>query len=641
MENVNHYANSKPLSILLVTGELDRCTPLCVLEEIANAHSIHFDCRYTDIATYHERMVGVINSSKVCCVSYPYTNKELKNIARFINPNCKWAEDKLIESYNFITRFECKEFTAGLTVSNYSIGLQTPDNPHSLNSSCLYALCRHRNIKTNYLTSLEDMVLMLSIYDMGIDNIKSVLTTIINKVHNKGCLVNIANFIQDLLNIESVTEYNQIGLLSDPKLSILPFDDQLYENNPVVLDNFNYAKLSKLGEDLRNGKDISAINNRDSALDICKLSAIAIACVDFNTDISMAGNPQRELKLLEESSTNDSIEYTPFSPRLRRLIKNDHIESIDLSKWFNHKLPISMYSHNQLVNHAFREGYTEADMFTTHPYTLIQTSSVCNTFYQGKCPNASNTSTCIVMEDVNELKDQECVSYGQRGSPKNIFTYTELHQIFSKFMCFRNPLVTKDTTMFSKESIAKLLLISNRVRTEESLQLAKVIEEVGVFVNGLGVKEITLKTTYLNQETRYKAVNSLMSLLHLGMYMRGWDGVTSFPIERAEVKSQNNTDIMVTEAISNILALKQEEKSGVILDLPLVRYDKINMAYYKSVSPADGITIGDRIAIVVAGKTEQSCIRLSSNWICACACRYFSLVGLREPFDINRLVEIS
>ena len=73
-----------------------------------------------------------------------------------------------------------------------------------------------------------------------------------------------------------------------------------------------------------------------------------------------------------------------------------------------------------------------------------------------------------------------------------------------------------------------------------------------------------------------------------------------------------------------------------------MKYHKESNMFVTSNDPGEGLTIGDRIKIVRGGENEtmSSCIRMSSNKICASSYYYMVLIGFRLPFNISEIYEI-
>ncbi len=151
----------------------------------------------------------------------------------------------------------------------------------------------------------------------------------------------------------------------------------------------------------------------------------------------------------------------------------------------------------------------------------------------------------------------------------------------------------------------------------------------------------------------------LSSLLHVGLYMRGWKVAKSafdidinvLPIRRDQTgtlaSAQGAIDYNVTESIKAfeaVLASAPQPLVPLLRGLPLMM--KTNAAdgsvkFNASTSIDDGLTILDRIAICKDGTSMLACIRTSSNHFIASAYYYMVGCGIETPFKIEDCDYIS
>jgi hypothetical protein len=157
-----------------------------------------------------------------------------------------------------------------------------------------------------------------------------------------------------------------------------------------------------------------------------------------------------------------------------------------------------------------------------------------------------------------------------------------------------------------------------------------------------------LISTYRNAdpETKRTIQMTFRYLLHLGMFMRGWIGSGDYPVTSAPVPPGREIELAVnvTNAIGSYeSSCRSLGRIGTqINNLPLVIYK--DKEYQVSNQINEGLTIQDRINIIKEGertRNVQSCIRLSSNWICSSAHKYIISLGLPEPFDVFNLRHIQ
>lgn len=135
------------LSRLAITGTVSSSTPLIVLIEIADAHSINYDNDKLNDSKYLANLLNTINITNVNTVREPYDMRDYKLIARFVNKNFQWKKRSLIEAFDLLLDYtNINNLSAVHT--NFDFGPQTPDNPKKLNACVLYGICKANRIDT-------------------------------------------------------------------------------------------------------------------------------------------------------------------------------------------------------------------------------------------------------------------------------------------------------------------------------------------------------------------------------------------------------------------------------------------------------------------------------------------------------------
>jgi len=89
--------------------------------------------------------------------------------------------------------------------------------------------------------------------------------------------------------------------------------------------------------------------------------------------------------------------------------------------------------------------------------------------------------------------------------------------------------------------------------------------------------------------------------------------------------------------------LAQLGELGVFLGgLPLLIYR--DGVFNASQQREYGLTLGDRLRLIRSGENTDnmnSCIRMSSNWLCASAYKYMQQINMEPPFEIRSLRYIA
>lgn len=307
--------------------------------------------------------------------------------------------------------------------------------------------------------------------------------------------------------------------------------------------------------------------------------AIGLASINFGLDISKSTDPLFEYENIRSN------------PKSRTLYLN-------LRKQFSSDLPESCYSEEILDYHLSTFGIE----IKTNKYKKLVELFEKGTFQPFDL--SFNSTTTVTFE--NASNDPTVVVYGCRDE----YFVTTLAEMNLVFECGGN--FTFEPIVFDEPNLNRLVYCNPAYRElVDRIQLHHEQEE----------KQITF------MGTKYKSL--LIKLLHLGMYMRGWDGLGPFP-ELVSITSEetfNKISINITELVHQI---KSDE-----------RYDEFKKlsAYTYNV---DRYVEKSYIGIVIQNvERREGCIRLASNVLCFTANRYLVLTGCGSYFDPNKLRHIS
>ena len=239
------------------------------------------------------------------------------------------------------------------------------------------------------------------------------------------------------------------------------------------------------------------------------------------------------------------------------------------------------------------------------------------------------------------------------------FTYAELKDTFSSYKRFSNPISNE---LFDENVINKLYYLSSIKKRiyeseecyQERVNLGKEIDRVRFYIstNNGYLEELIQRYENCSHEYKEDVEKTLISILHSSMYMRNWDGIGNFPLSSEQTNydydKQIEIDHRVTQSLfeieKNCEEINHIKKLGnFILNLPLMEYHHISNTFITVNDRAEGLTIKDRIAIIRKGENNNgiaSCIRVSSNKICATAYFYMNQIGMRIPFNISEVSNI-
>lgn len=610
------------LSRLAITGLVTPSTPMVVLEEICQAHSISVDMEQIREPRYLARLLNQINTKSVNVVKEPYTRTDYKLIAKFVNRNHRWKEESLLKAFNLLLAYSDLNKLSEVHL-DFNYGLQTHEEPENLNACVLYGICKVNRIETCLDTTIDEMArnikLLFRLREPELNH--SIRTFIHQNIIEGRCegyqLVNILNLI-------------------DPTFSP--------EKKEIKFD-IDYDELLRSAEEIKN-RDIRALPRNH-------VEAVAMAALYYKMDISKVSNPLAEYQELGRDPhypiDSDFAIRIQLSSEHPDSISNPHLDVI-----FNPELPSVLYQDYDLERLCHEEGYSDLDIETEGAYVILQTAYLLPTLLHGKQGNIINEENSL-LEELDEVEYDEVVVYGVRKGEMRFYTYGELSDTFSVLKRFQKP--DGDNNMFSSIEINKLYkLASKEKRLSESEEIYEVriglknqIDRIKLYNQANQQQIHNLIYIYENTSNSIKISiqTCLISLLECSMYMRGWTGEGPYPLasEDASVPSeeQGNVEVRVIESIhqlENQIDIVEEDVD--IGDLPLIFYHHRSDQLLPSTEEEEGLTIRERINIVKGGEdgSIQSCIRMSSNRFVASAYYYMRLLGMNLPFNIEEMSHI-
>jgi hypothetical protein len=318
-----------------------------------------------------------------------------------------------------------------------------------------------------------------------------------------------------------------------------------------------------------------------------------------------------------------------------------------------------IYNEGDLKNMCISEGFTVDDFRNSEPQVLLLQSQTCNTFYYGKNPyNLEQIESPIMCEVLEDLKEEDCLSYGNY-SKKSFITYSidEIYALFMTYRSYVNP--TDNEHCLGKRVINKLKFIAQKYN---NIKLLSVMSELDKWYEYSNENTEKLRNLYSksNIERKTYIKRYFDTLTKCGMYMRGWDGESEYPLgEKSTLKTNISYETIeqnVSNSIKNVIEFINdnlyEDEKEIIIKLPLMKYTKYHdenfnfetLTFVPSPDPEDGNTLIERLEIVTKGsshKNMKSCIRVSSNILLSSVYFYSCSLNLEEPYNIKFLEYIS
>jgi len=570
------------LSRLDIIKGIDDNTPYVVIEEILDSHSFEYEKEDLRDKRYLSKLLKALYSKKIE-INFPFQTQDFPIIASYVNSSCVWSESKLIEAFEYLQEF-LNDFDPYVYTS---FGPQTPQNLWSLNSCVLYKLCKLKSILTFRNTTTEEMFTYLN---MTLTQREIIIKDIQQKMTSAS--------VESLVNFYILT-----------KTSID------FPNDKINTQELFHA-IKALPEKMLQ-RIIPETNNE----------AVVLGSVLHQMDLSRFDSPYLEYLNLKNNFglTKKALDLYNLNPF-----------AYDLNITFNPEFPQDLYKESQL------KKLCDLENIKSNYYEELQVVYLTKNWHPGRWDFGY---TKIYLNNVCDLENEEIVCYGIRDSKLEIYTYQELLDLFSNTKklngCDNIPL----------ESIHKLknicLYIDSRFeKTKEiKLKLYNVICEIE-FENSK-ICEILkdLKRKYESSSSKDLIYQTLNNILDLGMYMRGWDGKSEYPVSGSFFVDQKIVEFNVTNSLISLEEkIKQNDENikTLLYKLPLGLDNK--GVFQVNTDPAYGLTLMERIDIAKKGETVstiQTCIRLTSNWIIHSAYYYLKAINKTPLFNISILEHTS
>ena len=626
------------LNRLLITGHLSEYTPYCVIKEILEAHNISFSNLPNEELSFARQQTEIQRILKFRTLEIEtnevggFDEKSLRYLATFVNTNVKtWTKSSLLKCYDHMMNFEYESIEK-LRKLDINFIPKSPEYIKGLNACMLYKICLYYHIYTKWNTSESDMVFMIKKLFEPANEIR----------------LHLSNLIQSLDKTRLINLYLNIPKYNQKVNFTLKNIDEVINDNPLL--NLEHEKIT---DSILKFKDINYVlmnlfptNHNDS---------IVLTALNYKLNITESKYPLDEYKAILK---NPSLElYVPYDPVFRKnYLKNP--KWYDTRNFWNISLS-QIYNEGELKNMCISEGFVVDDFRNSEPQVLLLQSQNSNSFYFGKNPyNLEEIETPIMCEVLEDLKEEDCLSYGNY-SKKSFITYS-IDEIYTLFMTYRSYVNPTDIEhCLGKRVINKLKFIAQKYNIIKLLSVISELDKWHEYSNenterlrGLYNKSNIERKTYIK---RY-----FDTLTKCGMYMRGWDGESEYPLgEKSTLKvniSYETIEQNVSQGIKNVMDYLNdnlyEEEKEILIKLPLMKYTKYHdenfnfktLTFVPSPDPEDGNTLIERLEIVSKGsahKNMKSCIRLSSNILLSSVYFYSCSLNLDEPYNIKYLEYIS
>lgn len=610
-----------------LNSKLTTEAPTIVIAEISAAHGICIDSNINN-----EVVISLIQQTPIKNVVEPISKEDWRYIARYINPNVKWTIDKLRDAFTFLYTFRSLDLS--LLTPDFTYGLQTPENPKHINATLLYAFCQKYNLKTWVSMSYEHLA-------FAVRSLISPTGHILSYIYNQF-------MAGDKNHVINTCLYFLHGGNTNPCLP--------------PPHHVSYQSLERCYTQI-----CSTENLKDRILFREGSEVVGYVATRYLLDISSSKYPFEEYNRLRQVGLD---QYIPVDPTMAKYYTvNPWLFYLD--HHFNPLFPEKYYEKRILEAIIDLSGYPRLNIRNVNTlYTFVSEIYLYNTFYHGFRPEIKNIESPFHLDELQDVDSNNILCYGTNVDGFTFFTYSELAEFFRQNKAFLHPL--DKGKMLGKELISRLRILcmedeypeEKESCKKERKKLLQSIAYVESYNQNLETEINTFLRSYeqTTSEFQGKIQIAMQKLLHLGMYMRGWEGKSiyfpnlpydeigyvedqPFPIQKAPYKPEGEVYIRVTYALQDwkeYIKTLGEDWCNQINNLPMVQYEG---EFVPCNDEMIGLSIGEKIAIIEKGEkynnVPASCIRISSGWLICSAYRYMSLLGLLPPFNIQKLVYVT
>ncbi len=623
-----------------------------------------------------------------------FKEADVRLLVAFVNPNLDftWKIKPLLQAFRHLCLFY-KVSTPPLPEGEFTVGQKTMSTPLAYNACMLYRLCSYHGIRTTRLTTIEQMAQAARGLTQDPDLLRQQLTVTIRNLPRVALLNLLASPELRVAPSPNLRRPATTPLVCAPALP-LPREEHFVEpwgsdKSPERCERSERKlALPSINQDFLTIKALTTAYSHltDSKHILPRIQpqtqeeAIMLAAVVYGINLTECSNPYEEFAAMKAANLGGASanQYIPTFDEgfQQRYLRNP--AWFDVRRTWSARLP-GIYTAVHLRDFAQAEGYAPTEFNMRSPEEMMAMSRVLPTFYLGQHPDCDLQHTAIGMVNVTTVHPQLLLTYGiSDGGPYTLYTVAELADCFAATRNYSNP--EKATELIPTIAIAKLRNIaihfSGRTRVSARsevkrgrgetppvptevevnyLHLLTVMDEVDLYskANSLVARQLTKHYTEGDEKTRAAIGDVLTSLLHMAYYMRGWKATpdnydipisrnkTTFP-SAAQGQVYLNAEKAIKDFEASVDQLKPELRT-FIRTLPLmnIALESDRVTFQASTSRDQGRTIFERVAIVKAGTSDYSCIRMSSGRFAASACYYMIACKMAPPFNPKLLADVS
>ena len=516
-----------------------------------------------------------------------YNDKELEQIASFTSYyDVKWTKETLLKSFNHILDFETN--IEDYLNTEFIHGPKDKDNIYNYDVIMVYQLCCYCNINTNFDSTIDDMV----------------------------------TGIKDYLNLSK---------------------KELFKDISRKLCNYSKIQLLKLNKDIKQLKNDKNYEDYKSISDINLLKrtlltneeAIVYCAKYYWIDVSESECPYDEMIELHYCKNSDDS-YKPIDENfLTNYNKNKYYYQLD---YFYKSEFKDFYSSTCISNLLKHESVDidEPELFFQYLDDIIKN----NNFYCGIFPHSNNQSTFIYKEDID---DNTLISYGTYED-NIVITPNELSEFFINHNEFME--IKECKSVLDKRLIDKLIKICKQNPLDNQyIKLLNTIQNINKNKNIINEKIQNLISVYKIENEKMDIF--FTKLFELSMYMRGWKVNNNYQLPLDKNLCNENSfhnekiEMNIHDSMTSLFKFIDELEihlKTIINDLPLIKLNENDKTFYRNTNTDEGLTLIERLHIIIKNDSVYSCIRMSSNYI-ASTYYYYDVIILKniKKFNIDEM----
>jgi hypothetical protein len=567
---------------------IDYDTPYIVIQEIIRCNGSELDIDQIDknFTAISEHLAK--SDYESIELADDYDDKTLDKISLFVSQNeTNWDKKNLIKALNHIVNYDLS------LDCNFTYGSKTNETPLSYDATMLYSFCIDKGIETIKTDTLED------------------LSTYVRLSFAKRYA------LLDALSVK-VTQMNIPTIINVLKYSRKRENDFTFsDNTKKILDILKNKEIER-----------SLITDEE---------AIVTAFRKNGLDISSSTCPSRELiqlqtkqRFIMDDNFVSNYKLNPVYYDINRFWKS-HLSSLYLER------NITSLLNNECVNHS--------DI--SDPKQFLYETTLTKGIYQGLIPGCKYTETYIYKIPFEEINPKYIISYGIMDNcsflaftPEEIIDFLNTHKDFRDF--------SNQGEVMTDRNIKKMTTICKNFPQEKPFSdLLKTIRDIKMLgkVIDSKMKEFMVHLQKSGDGTKGEVSAIFKRLLDLGMYMRGWDGGTEYPLTEEKCRNYaeryDEIETIVLEKMrelnESINALSDTTKI-LVKSLPLIKLSEKDKSYYRSTNYEEGLSFYERLMLISTNPDSiHACLRLSSNYIISSSQYYNALINNRNFIDINKL----